>query len=297
MNSENGVRVNAALGRDIHPVIADFARRLAEEADGLAVLFYGSNLRTGSLDGVIDFYILTEGEAETGMWPLVSYREWDAADRVMRSKIATMTLAKFHNAASGKSRDTTIWARFVQPCAIVWSKDDSARDRVVDALKHAARTAARVAVAVGPKQGTEAEFWQALFKSTYKAELRVEKPGRENSIIEANQTHFDGLLPTALAAQGIEFVTKGDQIVPELSDEERREILRWWAKRRRLGKLINIARLARATRTFDGAGRYAAWKVERHTGVEVKVTPFREKHPWLSAPSVLWKVWKAKRQG
>ena len=58
----------------------------------------------------------------------------------------------------------------------------------------------------------------------------------------------------------------------------------------------DLARLVRATRTFDGAGRYAAWKVERHTGVKVEVTPWREAHPILSAPAVLFRVWQAKRR-
>ncbi|HZZ36995.1 MAG TPA: hypothetical protein VFE03_14830, partial [Caulobacteraceae bacterium] len=34
----------------------------------------------------------------------------------------------------------------------------------------------------------------------------------------------------------------------------------------------------------DGAARYAAYKIERHTGIEIAVTPFRERHPFLAAP-------------
>ena len=127
--------------------------------------------------------------------------------------------------------------------------------------------------------------------------MRVEKPGRENTILDLNAAHFDGLLPAALAAESLEYVQEGDRITPQISKTERRKILNWWHRRRRLGKPINIARLLRATRTFDGAGRYAAWKVERHTGVKIAVTPWREKHPVLSAPSVMWKVWRAKRGG
>ena len=40
--------------------------------------------------------------------------------------------------------------------------------------------------------------------------------------------------------------------------------------------------------------RYAAWKIERHTGVPVKLTPWRERHPILAAPLVLWQVWRSK---
>lgn len=288
-------RVDAALSRQVHPAVAAFAARLAGEADARAVLFYGSNLRTGELDGVIDYYVLTGGPAERGLWPRVSYREWDFESRTLRAKIATMTLAKFAAACRGDSRDTTVWARFVQPSALVWAGDDAARDAVADALQNAARTAARLAVALGPQQGTERDYWGALFRNTYKAELRVEKPGRENSILDLNPAHFAGLLPAALAADGMPFAVEGETIVPAMPGFQRRAVLAWWVQRRRLGKALNVARLIRATRTFDGAGRYAAWKVERHTGVKVEVTPWREAHPILSAPAVLWKVWRAKR--
>ncbi|TIX49062.1 hypothetical protein [Alteraurantiacibacter aquimixticola] len=297
MSKDLAARIGAVETREVHPAISQFAARLADEADAQAVLFYGSNLRTGLLEGVIDYYVLTGGEAEKGMWPRVSYREWEHGGETLRAKIATMTLAKFGEACRGESRDTTIWARFVQPCALVFAEDGGAQEAVLSALAHAARTAARLAVAVGPGRGSEADYWRALFRSTYKAELRVEKPGRGNTIIETNAAHFEGLLPAALEADGIAFVREGEAIVPRLPAAERRRTLRWWKRRRRLGKPINIARLLRATRTFDGAGRYAAWKVERHTGVKVEVTPWREKHPLLSAPGVLFRVWRAKRSG
>lgn len=288
--------VATVLARDVHPAITGFAGRLADEAGGIAVLFYGSNLRTGSLDGVIDYYVLLPGPAETGMWPRVSYREWEHGGQVLRAKIATMTLAKFAAACRGESRDTTIWARFVQPCALVHAEGKDTQVRVLDALADAACTAARLAVACGPASGTEEDYWRALFRATYKAELRVEKPGRENAILEANVQHFAGLLPAALTAQGIAFARQGEVITPALPERQRRAILGWWGKRRRLGKALNVARLLRATRTFDGAGRYAAWKVERHTGVKVELTPWRERHPLLAAPGVLWKVWQVKRR-
>lgn len=296
MSAPLAARVDAALSRQVHPAVAAFAARLAGEADARAALFYGSNLRTGELDGVIDYYVLTGGPAERGLWPRVSYREWDCEGRTLRAKIATMTLAKFAAACRGDSRDTTVWARFVQPSALVWAADEDAHDAVADALQNAARTAARLAVALGPERGSERDYWGALFRNTYKAELRVEKPGRENSILDLNPAHFAGLLPAALAADGMRFTVQGDTIVPDMPHFQRRAVLSWWAKRRRLGKALNVARLVRATRTFDGAGRYAAWKVERHTGVKVEVTPWREAHPILSAPAVLWKVWRAKRQ-
>ena len=289
-------RVGAALGRPIDPAVRAFAAELGEQAGAVAVLFYGSNLRTGSLEGVLDFYVLLPGPSERGIWPRVSYHERRHDGAVLRAKVATMAMATFTAAARGEAIDTTIWARFVQPSALAWSRESDIVTGVREALEAAAVTAARLAVALGPECGLEEDYWRELFRHTYRAEFRVEPAGREDSILAANRDHFDGLLPLALVEGGIPFGQNGRQIEPKLDAARRKDILRWWARRRRLGKLLNLTRLARATATFEGGMRYAAWKVERHTGLPIKVTPLREKFPLLAAPGVLWLLWRVKRR-
>jgi len=288
-------RVAAGLAREVADPVRLFAERLAREAGALAALFYGSNLRTGALDGVLDFYLLLPGGVETGIWPRVSYREWPHEGLVLRAKVATMTLATFQAAAAGELLDTTIWARFVQPSVLVWSRDADTGGQVAGAVAGAAVTAARLAVALGPERGRAEDYWRALFQATYKAEFRVERPGREDAILAANRAHFEGLLPLALVAAAIPFEESGGLLAPRLDGAERQRIRHWWRRRRRLGKPYNLLRLLRASTTFEGAARYAAWKVERHTGVPVKLTPWRERHPVLAAPGVLWRVWRARR--
>lgn len=289
-------RIAAGLAAPAAEAVRFLAERLAEESGAVAVLFYGSNLRTGSLEGVLDYYLLLPGAPERGIWPRVSYHEREYGGQVLRAKAAAMTLEKFGQAASGALIDTTIWARFVQPSALVWRRNAAVDEKIVAAVTAASATAARLAVAVGPAGGSEADYWTALFRATYSAEFRVEKAGREQSILELNAGHFDGLLPLALAAAGIGFVREGGRIVPQVSGAERARVRRWWARRRRLGKPLNLLRLVRASATFEGAARYAAWKIERHTGVKVKLTPWRERHPILAAPGVLWSVWRARRR-
>lgn len=285
-------RISAGLAVPVNPAVADFAARLARDAGAAAALFYGSNLRTGSLDGVLDFYLLMPGAQQERIWPRVSYHEWTYDGQTLRAKVAVMALATFAEAAGGARRDTTIWARFVQPSALVWLADESLRAGVTEAVAAAATTAARLAAALGPDSGTAEEYWRALFRATYKAELRVEKAGREDSILSVNQDHFDGLLPLALSAQGIPFGRDGAVLTPHLEPAQRKKILRWWVSRRRLGKPLNLLRLVKATATFEGAARYGAWKLERHTGVVVVMTPWREKHPLLAAPGVFFKLWR-----
>ena len=288
-------RISARLDAAVRPEVAAFAERLAQDAGADAALFYGSNLRTGELEGVLDFYLLMPGPQQERIWPRVSYHEWDHAGTTLRAKVATMSLEQFARAASGQSRDTTIWARFVQPSALVWMRDEACRVSVVDALGEAAKTAARLAAALGPESGTAGDYWRALFRATYQAEFRVEKAGREDSILSVNAAHFDGLLPLAWQADGIAFSRGNGALSPRLADGDKARLLRWWASRRRWGKPLNFIRLAKASTTFEGAARYAAWKIERHTGVQIEVTPWREKHPLLAAPGVLFRLWRARR--
>lgn len=296
MSAALNARIASGIAAPMAQPVRDQAERLGRAAGAVAVLFYGSNLRTGSLEGVLDYYVLLPGAVERGIWPRVSYHEWDAGGQGLRAKVATMNIGTFQAAASGQLVDTTIWARFVQPSALAWGADENAHRQVVEALSAAAMTAARLAAALGPSSGVPDAFWRALFRATYRAEFRVEAAGREDSILTANQTHFEGLLPLALEAGGIAFTQQAGEITPQLGPGEAQRIRRWWARRRRLGKPYNLLRLIRASTTFEGAARYAAWKIERHTGVAVTLTPWRERHPLLAAPGVLWQVWRARKR-
>lgn len=295
--------VRRELAAEVMPPVREFAERLARARGAEIALFYGSNLRTGELEGVLDFYLLTPaphrggvyGLAERWLWPEVSYHEELVGDRLLRAKAATMTLADFRAAAEGRELDTTIWTRFVQPVAIAWTAHAAGAEAAVESVMEAARTAGRFAAALGPSTGEPRAYWKALFRRTYQAELRIEKPGREDQVLGFHPGHYDELLPLAWQADGVAFDQHGQTLTPRLDAERRRRILAAWSLRQMFGKPLNAARLMKATFTFEGAARYAAWKIERHTGVEVPLTPWRERHPILAAPAVLLRLWKARR--
>lgn len=292
------------LARPAPEAAARMGRDLAAAfADAQAVLFYGSSLRTGELDGLLDFYVLTgappkglRGLASRVLWPDVSYHEADDPPGVVRAKVAAMTLARFRRAAGGAGVDTTVWTRFAQPARLVWSAGPEAAAAACDAVAQAVRTASRFAAALGPDTGPAPAFWEALFRQTYAAELRVEAQGRGGSILDHDPGRYAALLPMAWAAAGlnVEIMPDGG-LSPGLSLSRRRRLLRAWGLRRGLGRPLNAARLVKAAFTFDGAARYAAWKIERHTGVATPLTPWRERHPVLAAPGVLWRLWRARR--
>lgn len=287
------------LAAEVRPEIVEAAATIAGRLGGVAVLFYGSVLRTGDLDGLLDFYVLTD-RAPTGisrwLWPDISFEEVQVGSLQLRAKVATMPLAVFAEAATGALPDTTIWTRFVQPSALLWIAGAAQAEEVVDAITAAAVTAARFAAVLGPVHGAPADYWKALFRETYRAELRVERPGREDQILAYDPERYAALLRLALDADGVAYRETRGELTPLLPPKDRARILRQWRSRRRAGKPLNALRLVKAAFLLDGAARYGAWKVERHTGVPVKLTPWAERHPLLAAPGVLWRVWRARAQ-
>jgi hypothetical protein len=290
-------RIEAELSQPAPAEVTALAARLADPSQDAAILYYGSTLRTGDLSGILDFYRLTRiphrrglrGLIERALWPEVSYHEVSVAGRMLRAKVATLPLSTFRRAAEGRTVDTTIWARFVQPAQRVWAADDAARTAACEAVGAAVITAARYAAALGPTSGSPADYWTALFRRTYAAEFRVEHTGRADTVLAAAPDRYAALLPLAWEAGNIDFRREGEALRPS------RAGLPAWTLASLFGKPLNLARIGKAAFTFDGAARYAAWKVARHTGIEIAVTPFRERHPFLAAPGAWMELRRRQR--
>lgn len=292
MTGELLARLEVELASAAPEAVVKLAASLANPEVDAAILYYGSTLRTGDLSGILDFYRLTWRPHRKGMrslverflWPEVSYHEVEIDGVLHRAKVATMPLVLFRRAAEGRTLDTTIWARFVQPTQRVWMADGVAARDAAAACAAAVVTAGRYAAALGPDQGVARDFWAALFRRTYAAEFRVEAAGRADTVISAGVERYADLLPLAWREGGVTFETRGDILWPE------KQGLPEWHLVHLAGKPLNIARLAKAAFTFDGAARYAAWKIERHTGVVIEVTPFAERYPLLAAPGAWLKL-------
>lgn len=286
---------------DVPAEIAAAACELSGRLGGVAVLFYGSVLRTRALGDILDFYVLTDAPGRVSparrglpwLWPDVSFHEIEIGGRRIRAKVATLPLSTFERAATGDLLDTTIWIRFAQPCALVWSEGAPQTFRVVRAIAAAIGTAGRFAAMLGPPAGSADDYWRALLRETYRTELRVEQPGRETQILAHAPDRYDRLLSLAWRAEGIRFDDRDGVLRPMLDFAHCRSLADAWLKRAAAGKFLNVARLVKAAFTFDGAARYGLWKIERHTGVRVALTPWRERHPVLAAPGVLWRVLRA----
>ncbi|HKP80142.1 MAG TPA: hypothetical protein VJU34_13570, partial [Phenylobacterium sp.] len=139
-------------------------------------------------------------------------------------------------------------------------------------------TGARYAARLGPPAGPAEAFWRALFRRTYAAEFRVESTDRADTVIASAHDRYVEILPMAWREGRVAFTEAAGTLRP------RKRGLPSWTWPNLAGKPLNLARILKAAFTFDGAARYAAYKVERHTGIEIAVTPFRERHPFLAAP-------------
>ncbi|HTK34263.1 MAG TPA: hypothetical protein VL358_03105 [Caulobacteraceae bacterium] len=288
--------VEAELARPVAEEVAVFAAELAKRGGPAttAVLFYGSGLRTGDLDGVLDFYVLAE-RPSAWLPPTVEYLELTVAGRRLRAKAAILRPDQFRRLAGRAGLDISVWARFAQPAALVWSRDAAAHADAVESVVRAAATAGWWAARLGPQAGPAAAFWNTLFSQTYAADLRIEPKGRERAILGGSDPRYAALLPLAWTAAGVAFEGEGPAgtLQPRLTEGERRRARAAWRLRRGLGKPLTVLRLAKAVFTFQGAADYAAWKIERHTGFKVEVTPWRRRFPLLAAPGLAWRLWRA----
>jgi hypothetical protein len=240
-----------------------------------AVLFYGSCLREKQLEGLmLDFYLIVSdyGDAYDARWmaranALIPPNVFPFHHDGLAAKYAVLSEADFHRLNGPETRNVSVWARFAQPSRLVWAKDEAAHDWAVSAVARAAP--ALLAAARPHPPGDELEPWRHAFALTYSAELRAERKGRSGSIVDTDPDRYRRFTAPALAA-----------IEPSAARAT-------WARRRIEGKLLSVVRLAKASLTYAGGAEYIAWKINRHAGTDIQLTPWQKRHPLLAAISLL----------
>lgn len=303
--------VQAELIAPVPGPVRELAGILAAKTGGgaAAVLYYGSTLRISAmgstaLDGMLDFYVLLDREtawpgsrlaafANRLLPPNVGYIEGVFGGTTLRAKYALVSMRQFERRTAGKSVDTTMWARFCQPSRCAWVRSAEDQARVTSAVCAATITAAGWAAVLGPMQGTAQQYWTALFARTYRNELRVETGDRSQGIVAADAARYETLLPLAWTAAGMAFELAFDsaaQLRPDIDANTRQRRLRQWARQERWGKPLNMLRLCKAAFTFDGGADYVVWKIERHRGVRLELSPWQRRFPLLAAPGIYWRL-------
>ena len=264
------------LALPVDPRVSRIAGAIADKygAASRAVLFYGSCLRQQQLDGLmLDFYLIVSDyrEAYGKSWlaaanrlipPNVFYVEQDG----LAAKYAVLSEADFHRLNGPETSSVSVWARFAQPSRIVWAKDAQARERAIDAVSRAAPT---LLAAAGRRDGEGMlGWWRRAFALTYSAELRAERKGRSGSVVDAEPERY------------LRFGHAAAAVLPKRGGAS-------WPLRRVEGKLLSVARLAKASATFAGGADYIAWKINRHAGTDIRLKPWQRRWPLLAAISLL----------
>jgi hypothetical protein len=271
--------------------MADTVRARHPEA-ALAVLFYGSCLRRPEsllADSLLDFYLLVDdytsayGSALTALAnrilpPNVFYLESQYDGSILRCKYAVISLAQFQDGMSRATDNVSLWARFSQQSRLIWARDPRVAQAVAGACAEAALTMLGNAAPLVSKDASAEAIWQRAFEETYRAELRSEGSERAAELVGADTERYRRV--AALARQAMGEAVTADACAAS------------WRRMRRASKLLNLARLVKATFTFDGALDYVLWKVKRHSGVVLPVTDWQRRHPLLSAPVLAWRLYR-----
>ena len=116
------------------------------------------------------------------------------------------------------------------------------------------------------------DWWRRAFSLTYSVELRAERTGRAQSVVDADAERYRRFGAPAIAAIPADAPAGG------------------WRRRRIEGKLLSIARLAKASLTYAGGIDYLAWKINRHAGTQIEIKPWQRRWPLIAALTLVPKL-------
>jgi hypothetical protein len=282
--------------------VCDFAAHIAAQYGDAAraVLFYGSCLRSEQLLGeMLDFYLIVSdydaayGKSWLATWnrrlpPNVFPFQHDS----LIAKVAVLSESDFHDLNRPAASAVSVWARFAQPSRLVWCADDRAQHAAVIAISGAAPTLLNAALAFVERPVDVLDLWQSGFQMTYGAELRAERKDRPSSVIAFDPERYRRFGIAALGHTHIANEMRGDKVLllPDVDGRIAQEKNRWPSLRRR-GKLLTIARLAKAAFTYAGGIDYLAWKINRHAGTQIIIRPWQRKWPLVAALFLVPKLW------
>ena len=291
----------AARAPDAVVALAEILReRFGRHAQ--AILFYGSCRRASDdAGGIVDLYVLVDGyrAAHGGILPALAnrllapnvyYLEASHAGRVARAKYAVVSMDQFERGTAHWFHPY-LWGRFAQPCGLLFASDAQVRRRLVRALAgavgvFAARTLPRL-----PAEFDAEALWTRGLRLTYAAELRSERPERVRALYADAAPELLALTQALARAEAWAPAPSGGYTNPVTRGARRWSALAW-ALRRLLGKVLSVLRLLKASFTFNGGLPYLAWKIERHSGVRLEITPFMHRHPRLGALGAFWRTWR-----
>ena len=279
-----------------------------EESYGAAlqgILFYGSCSRGESMeDGVADVFVIVDSyrNAYPGRYlawlnaclpPNVLYREIPTGRAPLRLKLALISMADFRDGIR-RGFHSYLWGRFAQPARILYARTGAVRREFKELMAHSVLTLLRTTLpTLQAKVGDVETIWTNALSLSYSTEFRAEPDSKAAQLARHNQAAYTALLDAALPALGTVLRREDDYSYRSLADTgTTRRARRQWRRRRRLGHFLWVLRLLKAAMTFSNGVDYAAWKIGRHSGVKIEVTPRLRRYPLLFGWGVFLKLVK-----
>ncbi len=304
LTNEVAWECNKPVSPDFVPLVDALIMRFGESLD--AVMLYGSCLHSASSldEGIVDLYVIVDNYfraypqrhlAFMNKWlaPNVFYLEVPHQNRTLRAKYAVISTDDFTNGAQYWFH-SYIWARFAQPSRLLYARNDLIRERIHTALGHAVVTfLKRGAAALEAGVYTVEEIWTRCLTLTYASELRAERETRAAHLAQVNRDALIRLTEVAAPMlQGSLERLENGKYQCLTHPEVQQQALWQWRMRRWQGRVLSILRLFKATFTFANSVDYAAWKIERHTGFHIEVTPELRQHPFLGGYKIIWQLFR-----
>ena len=296
--------LDAAVPAGAHRVSDALRARFGSALRG--VLMYGSNLRRGDDgEGVLDLYALVSSYAEAYpehralaamnrlLPPNVFYVEVAGERQPVRCKYAVLAIADLPRLTSAEVSEPYFWARFAQPCALVWCADDRARATVRAALAGAITTFVRFAIPFAGDRFDAETLWKSGWRATYGAEVRPERPGSAQTLFDAYAGRFAEAAALALRDLPWAVVAEGGTYAVAMPAPLRGRAAAAWRTQRVAAKFRFLLRILRNGLIFDGGVDYVLWKIQRHSGVAVDVHWRERRYPLLALGAEAWRLYRA----
>ncbi len=304
-------RIRAVSAPPLSEAAHCLVKALRETYPGAAILFYGSGASVSKTEDpaniVFDFYVI--GSTYEALYPSsrtlrvmnklmppnVFYVETPSPFGTLRAKAAVLTLDHFEKLVSDETFHSYFWGRFAQPCRIE-APDEDMTARLETALAQAIATFCKSSARLIQSPFTPRDLWLAGLAASYKAELRAEDETRAAKLLDSYGDWTESVTAPALTLAGLSNSVTGETIRLETSPPRGAALA--WRTRAVQGALLSVARLLKATQTFKGGIDYIAWKIKRHSGVDIDVTDWERQHPMLGAPGAAFRYYRlrAKRK-
>jgi hypothetical protein len=289
------------MGGDLSALINHIKHSFGDSLSG--ILLYGSCLYSHNFnDGVVDLYVIVSSYnaayqnkllrlLNALLPPNVFYFETGEGENKVRAKYAVISIDDFQHGVENWFH-SYIWSRFAQPARLIYCCDGEIRLRIYYMLAHSVIVFLKRTIScLGSGRFDTEAIWSNGLRLTYAAELRPEQQSRAEYITHQSMGDFIRLTQFAspMLSGLLEELPRGYYQITTTSKDKVRCIWQWRIRRWQ-GRMLSILRLMKAVFTFKNCVDYAAWKIKRHTGISIEVTPILQKHPILFGFNILWRL-------